>query len=56
MALPESRPERELNWELVAGRGARGHIANLGHGVVPSTPIEGVAAFVEAVVESAPAA
>jgi uroporphyrinogen decarboxylase len=34
------------------GRKARGHIANLGHGVYPSTPVEGVAAFVEAVQET----
>ena len=31
------------------GRKARGHIANLGHGVRPTTPLEGVGAFVEAV-------
>jgi uroporphyrinogen decarboxylase len=41
---------RRLVWGLVeAGRKARGHIVNLGHGVYPTTPIEGVAAFVEAV-------
>jgi uroporphyrinogen decarboxylase len=28
-----------------SGRKARGHIVNLGHGVYPTTPIEGVAAF-----------
>ncbi len=33
--------------------GAPGHIFNLGHGVLPTTPIEGVAAFVDAVVELA---
>jgi uroporphyrinogen decarboxylase len=41
---------RRLVWGLVeAGRKARGHIVNLGHGVDPTTPVEGVAAFVEAV-------
>ena len=34
---------------LVAkGRRARGHVLNLGHGVQPGTPVEHVAAFVEA--------
>jgi uroporphyrinogen decarboxylase len=33
---------------IKAGREARGHILNLGHGVLPSTPVEGVGAFVEA--------
>jgi len=29
-----------------AGRKARGHVLNLGHGVLPSTPVEAVATFV----------
>ena len=33
---------------IEAGSKARGHILNLGHGVVPTTPVEGVRAFVEA--------
>jgi uroporphyrinogen decarboxylase len=39
--------------ELVdKGRKARGHILNLGHGIQPQTPVEGVAAFVRAVQET----
>lgn len=34
---------------IADGRAARGHIVNLGHGVQPGTPVESVAAFVEAV-------
>ena len=34
---------------LRAGAPARGHIVNLGHGVLPTTPLDGVGAFVEAV-------
>lgn len=34
---------------LKAAAPARGHIANLGHGCLPSTPVEGVRAFTEAV-------
>ena len=37
---------------IQAGRKARGHIVNLGHGIQPGTPVEGVAAFVSAVKES----
>ena len=33
---------------IEAGRKARGHIVNLGHGVLPSIPIAGVEAFVRA--------
>jgi uroporphyrinogen decarboxylase len=32
-----------------AGAAARGHILNLGHGVLPETPVEGVRAFTDAV-------
>ena len=39
--------------ELVrAGSAARGHVVNLGHGVLQHTPVESVAAFVRAVQDS----
>ena len=38
-----ARAVRELTR---AGRKARGHVLNLGHGVLPSTPVEAVATFV----------
>jgi uroporphyrinogen decarboxylase len=38
---------------LEEGRRARGHILNLGHGVQPGTPVDGVGAFVAAAQEPA---
>ena len=35
--------------ELLASTPARGHIVNLGHGILPQTPLASVAALVEAV-------
>src|SRR5690606_5055092 len=35
--------------DLLAGVAPAGHIVNLGHGILPSTPLESVAALVEAV-------
>lgn len=34
---------------LDEGRGAKGHVMNLGHGILPETPVENALAFVEAV-------
>jgi uroporphyrinogen decarboxylase len=50
--LPELA--RETAEMVRAGRKARGHIVNLGHGVLQRTPVEGVATFVRTVQESAP--
>ena len=35
--------------ELLAATPARGHIVNLGHGILPQTPLESVAKLVEVV-------
>ena len=42
---------RERTWKMLAQTGGRGHIANLGHGVLPETPITGIQAFVDAVTQ-----
>ena len=41
--------EREARAVLAQARGRRGHIFNLGHGVLPSTPVENVERLVEVV-------
>jgi len=46
-APPELIAER-VREAAAAARGARGHVLNLGHGVLPGTPVEGVCAFTEA--------
>lgn len=45
---PRERIERETRAMLDA-LGGRAHVANLGHGILPGTPIEGVQAFIETV-------
>ena len=42
---------RERVRAIIRAAGPRGHIFNLGHGITPRTPLEGVAAAVEAVRE-----
>jgi uroporphyrinogen decarboxylase len=48
-----SKPPAEIFTRVheiaAAGRAARGHVMNLGHGCLPETPVEGVRAFTEAV-------
>ena len=41
----------ERTRELIAETGGQGHVVNLGHGVLPSTPIESVRAFFDTVRE-----
>lgn len=47
----EATIEAEVRRVLTAGRGLRGHVFNLGHGVLPDTPADNVTAAVRAVQE-----
>jgi uroporphyrinogen decarboxylase len=47
--LPQSKIEQRVKDILNRASSARGHIFNLGHGVVPETPFENVIALVEMV-------
>jgi uroporphyrinogen decarboxylase len=53
LMAPPAEIERMVGDLIEQGRKARGHILNLGHGLQPQIPVEGVAAFVRAVQESA---
>jgi uroporphyrinogen decarboxylase len=47
--LPREKMEDKVKDILWKGEFAKGHIFNLGHGVLPESPVENVAALVEAV-------
>jgi uroporphyrinogen decarboxylase len=47
--LPKEKIEERVKDILWKGESARGHIFNLGHGILPETPVENVIAMVEAV-------
>jgi uroporphyrinogen decarboxylase len=53
LAGPEAS-RRAVAGVLGRARGRPGHVFNLGHGVLPGTPLESVAAVVDTVVEHAP--
>ena len=46
---PREEAERRARDVLEQAGGRRGHVFNLGHGILPDTPVENVAAIVEAV-------
>jgi uroporphyrinogen decarboxylase len=48
LSAPPEQIARRVRALAEAGRSARGHVLNLGHGVLPETPVEGVRAFVSA--------
>lgn len=52
LQAPPAEVERRVREICEAGRKARGHVFNVGHGLIPSTPIAGVEALVKAVQES----
>lgn len=47
--LPKEKIEKRVKDILNRASGARGHIFNLGHGVLPETPVENIIAMVEMV-------
>lgn len=49
--LPEEKIRERVADILEKGRAARGHIFNLGHGILPETPVEAAQALVRAVHE-----
>jgi len=48
LAAPPERIAERVRALAAAGRAARGHVLNLGHGCLPDTPVEGVRAFTAA--------
>jgi uroporphyrinogen decarboxylase len=51
LSLPPAEIAARVRSLASAGRSARGHVLNLGHGVLPATQVEGVRAFVAAAKE-----
>jgi uroporphyrinogen decarboxylase len=50
IALQAPEPElREMVRQILRAAGPKGHVFNLGHGCVPSTPVSGVAAVIDEV-------
>ncbi|MBI4710634.1 MAG: uroporphyrinogen decarboxylase [Nitrospirae bacterium] len=47
--LPKEKIQERVKDVLTKAKGARGHIFNLGHGILPETPVESAVAVVEAV-------
>ncbi|MEW6002870.1 MAG: uroporphyrinogen decarboxylase family protein, partial [Nitrospirota bacterium] len=47
--LSKEKIEERVKEILWKGEAAKGHIFNLGHGVLPETPVENVMTLVEAV-------
>ena len=56
LLLPPVELRAEVKRILASARGRRGHIFNLGHGILPQTPVENVRAAVEMVHEYSAAA
>ena len=48
LAAPPEQIARWVRALAAAGRAARGHVLNLGHGCLPETPVDGVCAFTQA--------
>lgn len=49
--LPEDKLRSKVRDILQKGKAAKGHVFNLGHGILPETPVEGAKALVRAVHE-----
>jgi uroporphyrinogen decarboxylase len=45
---------RERTRRMLEAFGGRGHVANLGHGILPDVPVDHARAFVDAVREWSP--
>ena len=52
LSAPPDEIRQRVRDLVAAGRAARGHVLNLGHGILPDTPVDGVRAFVSAAREA----